>query len=152
MPVTLFEVDELWALTSERLMHPISQATVDDAEGPVPKARRTTQEGGTDTSQQRVILVTEPHTDINAGFVVVMDSGHFPPLGFEVVDEQASTLDDDIAEEFWLNLAINHSRPTEALRLNTFVTSMILRPCRLKNRYFPPCRARHDSSDGRSTT
>ena len=34
-----------------------------------------------------------------------MDSGHSPPLDFEVVDEQASTLDDDIAEEFWLNLA-----------------------------------------------
>ena len=69
VPVTLFEVDELWALTSEPLMHPTFPAPVDNVEGPVPKARRTTQEGGTDTSQQRVILVTEPHTDINAGLL-----------------------------------------------------------------------------------
>ena len=38
-------------------------------------------------------------------FVVVLDSGHDSPLDIEGIEEQAAKLADNVAEEFWLNLA-----------------------------------------------
>ena len=67
VPVTLFEVDELWALTSEPLFPCQAPAQGSGTDGPAHKARKTRQEEEEEEEGQRVILVTEPHTDINAG-------------------------------------------------------------------------------------
>ena len=55
--------------------------------------------------EQRVILVTEPHTDINAGFVVVLDSGHDSPLDIEGIEDLAAKVTDSALEKFWVDLA-----------------------------------------------
>ena len=105
IPITLFEVDELWALTTEPVMPPTSQTQVDQADSPIPKARKTTKEGASESSPQRVLLVTEPHTDINAGLVVVLDSGHDAPVDIEDLACQAASLDDAQKDNFWLQTA-----------------------------------------------
>ena len=83
MPVTLFEVEELWALTSESLFPCQTPEQCSGTDGPAHKARKTRQEEEEDEEGQRVILVTEPHTDINAGFVVILGSEHNAPLDIE---------------------------------------------------------------------
>ena len=55
--------------------------------------------------EQRVILVTEPHTDINAGFVVVLGSGHDPPLDIEQIEDQVAKAAGTAQEKIWLDLA-----------------------------------------------
>ena len=54
---------------------------------------KTKQDGGVST-----------HTDINAGFVVVMDSGHDPPFDMEEIGEQVAAFGGS-ADEFWHDLA-----------------------------------------------
>ena len=41
---------------------------------------------------QRVILVTEPHTDINAGLVIVLSSDHESPIDLANAAELAAQL------------------------------------------------------------
>ena len=50
-----------------------------EADGPVYKACKTKQDEE-DNLGQRVIPVAEPHTDINAGLVIILDSDHESPL------------------------------------------------------------------------
>ena len=95
-----------WALTSEPLTQDHSAAFGNQMEEPVHKARKTQQEGGKDMEEQRVILVTEPHTDINAGFVVVLGSGHDPPLDIEQIEDQVAKAAGTAQEKIWLDLAI----------------------------------------------
>ena len=97
MPVTLFEIDELWALTSEPLLQSHLPAQGSNADGPAPKARKTQQAECMNVVEQRVILVTEPHT----GFVVVLDSGHTSPLDIDGMEKVA----DSGLEKFWSDLA-----------------------------------------------
>ena len=117
VPVTLFEVDELWALTSEPLLQCQTPAQGSNPDGPAPKARKTQQEEGMHDAEQRVILVTEPHTDTNAGFVVVLDSGHEAPLDIESMDEQASQATGSALGKFWLDLAAEAFAKYRALTL-----------------------------------
>ncbi len=49
------------------------------------KSRTTSRETSSGGTPRRVLLVTEPHTDINAGFVVVMESADDAPLDLEEV-------------------------------------------------------------------
>ena len=105
VPVTLFQVEELWALTSEPLFPCQTPAQSSGTDGPAHKARKTRQGEEEDEEGQRVILVTEPHTDINAGFVVILGSGHDAPLDIESVDEQSAQLPGSALAEFWDDLA-----------------------------------------------
>ena len=73
--MTLFEVEELWALTSQALFRCQAPEQCGGTDGPAYKARKTQQDEEEDEGQ-RVILVAEPHTDINAGFVVILGSEH----------------------------------------------------------------------------
>ena len=86
-------------------------------DGPAPKPRKTQQDEGMHDAEQRVILVTEPHTDINAGFVVVLDSGHEAPLDIESMDEQASQATGSALDKFWLDLAAEAFAKYRALTL-----------------------------------
>ena len=84
---------------------------------PAHKARKTRQEEEEEEEGQRVILVTEPHTDINAGFVVILDSGHDAPLDIESVDEQSAQLPCSAQAEFWDDLATEAFAKYRALTL-----------------------------------
>ena len=109
--MTLFEVDELWALTSEPLFPCQAPAQGSGTDGPAHKARKTRQEEEEEEEGQRVILVTEPHTDINAGFVVIL------PLDIESVDEQSAQLPCSAQAEFWDDLATEAFAKYRALTL-----------------------------------
>ena len=81
VPVTLFEVEDLWQ-EAQRLQHsgfpgpvPTSSCAgglnLDQADQtPLPKSPK----------EQGVILVTEHNAEVNAGFVVLRGSNHAPPL------------------------------------------------------------------------
>ena len=117
MPVTLFEIDERWALTSEPLFPCQTTAQGSSTDGPALKARKTRQEEEVEEDEQRVILVTEPHTDINAGFVVILDSGHDAPLDIDYVEEQSAQLPYSAQAEFWDDLATEALAKYRALTL-----------------------------------
>ena len=80
VPVTLFEVEDLWQ-EAQRLQHC-------GLPGPVPTSSWA---GGLNSDQvdqtalpkpkpQGVILVTEHNAEVNAGFAVLRGSNHAPPL------------------------------------------------------------------------
>ena len=80
IPVSLFEIDELWTLTAQALTLPHAAGRQGEADGPAQKARKTKKDDEEDNLGQRVILVTEPHTDINAGLVIILGSDHESPI------------------------------------------------------------------------
>ncbi len=63
-----------------------------EADSSAHKARKTKQDEEEDNLGQRVILVTEPHTDINAGLVIILDSDHDSPLDLADAAEAAGQL------------------------------------------------------------
>ena len=85
VPVTLFEIEELWALTTQALTLNRMSEQQGEADGPAHKARKTRQDDEEDNPGQRVILVTEPHTDINAGLVIILGSDHDSPLDSSIL-------------------------------------------------------------------
>ena len=89
VPVTLFEIEELWMLTTEPLFSQVS-AISHGADGPAHKARKTQQVHDGEEEAPRVVLVTEPHTDINAGFVVIFGSQHPAPMDIEELDQHCA--------------------------------------------------------------
>ena len=91
VPVTLFEIEELWALTTQALTFNRVSEQQGEADGPAHKARKTRQDDE-DNPGQRVILVTEPHTDINAGLVIILGSDHDSPLDLADAAEEAGQL------------------------------------------------------------
>ena len=91
LPLTLFEISELWHLAAPVSL-PLGRKVVDEGEGvrateamplggsshPPKRARR---EPHRDTlPPQGVILFTEPHSELNAGLVVICASRHQPIL------------------------------------------------------------------------
>ena len=104
VPVTLFEIEELWALTTHALtFNRMSEPQV-AADGPAYKARKTKQDDEGDNQGQRVILVTEPHTDINAGLVIILGSDHDSPLDLANAVEEAGQLPPTGQDEYWDSL------------------------------------------------
>ena len=74
------QIEELWTLTTQALTLTRVAEQQGEADGPAHKARKTKQDEEEDNLGQRVILVTEPHTDINAGLVIILGSDHESPL------------------------------------------------------------------------
>ena len=80
VPVTLFEVEDLWR-EAQRLQH-------SGFPGPVPTSSwaggvnsdQVDQTALPDPKPQGVILVTEHNAEVNAGFAVLRGSNHAPPL------------------------------------------------------------------------
>ena len=116
VPVALFEVEELWALTSEPLSCQ-APAPGSGTDGPAHKARKTRQDEEEQVKEPRVILVTEPHTDINAGFVVIFGSQHSAPLDMESIDQQCSQIKDSDLAEWWEEVATTAYKKYRALTL-----------------------------------
>ena len=87
LPVTLFEIEDLWTeaylarypahldtgLPQEHPLHACPRFKSD------PKVLYTQQRVNSTRMGQGVLLVTEPHSELNAGMVVVFRSSH-PPL------------------------------------------------------------------------
>ena len=88
VPVALFEIEELWALTTQALTFSRTSEQHGGADGPAHKARKTRQDDEENNKGQRVILFTEPRTDINAGLVIILGS----PLDFAEAAEEAGQL------------------------------------------------------------
>ena len=86
VPVALFEIEELWMLTTKPLFSQVPTAS-HGADSPAHKARKTQQDHDEEEEAPRVVLVTEPHTDINAGFVVIFGSQHSAPMDIEELDQ-----------------------------------------------------------------
>ena len=105
VPVTLFEIEELWALTTQALSLCHMSDQSGGADGPAHKARKTRRDEEEEDKGQRVILVTEPHTDINAGFVVILGSEHDSPLDIEKAADEAVHLPDSCQAKHWDDLA-----------------------------------------------
>ena len=130
VPVTLFEIEELWVLTSEPLS---SQAHAPNhgIDGPAHKARKTQQDHDEEEKAPRVILVTEPHTDINAGFVVIFGSQHSAPIDIENLDQHCAQNKNTDLTEWWEEIATIAHTKYRALTLEylcnysdpTFLTS-----------------------------
>ena len=76
-----------------------------EADGPAHKARKTKQDEEEDNLGQRVILVTEPHTDINAGVVIILGSDHESPLDLADAAEVAGQFPPAGQDEYWDGLA-----------------------------------------------
>ena len=115
IPVSLFEIDELWALTTQALTLPQATEQQGEADGPAQKARKTKKDDDEDNLGQRVILVTEPHTDINAGLVIILSSDHDSPIDLANAAELAAQLPPGDQDEFWDGLAaevLGHYRDT----------------------------------------
>ncbi len=87
-------------LTTERMLPPAPLAHDTETVGPSSKSRRIKQEDTTEDTPQHVMLVTEPHTDINVGFVVVLESAHDAPLA-----QQSVGLPQDQRDSFWKQAA-----------------------------------------------
>ena len=104
VPVTLFEIEELWMLTTKSLF---SQAPTSSqgADSPAHKARKTQQDHAEEEDAPRVVLVTEPHTDINAGFVVIFGSQHSAPMDIEEIDQHCAQNQDTGLAEWWEEMA-----------------------------------------------
>ena len=82
---------------------------------PAQKARKTKKDDDEDNLGQRVILVTEPHTDINAGLVIILGSDHESPIDLANAAEVAAQLPPEDQDEFWDGLAaeiLGHYRDT----------------------------------------
>ena len=105
VPVSLFEIEELWALTAQALTLPRVAEHQGEADGPAHKARKTKKDEEEDNLGQRVILVTEPHTDINAGLVIILGSDHESPLDLANAAEVADQLPPAGQDEYWDGLA-----------------------------------------------
>ena len=105
IPVSLFEIDELWTLTAQALTLPHAAERQGEADGPAQKARKTKKDDDEDNLGQRVILVTEPHTDINAGLVIILGSDHESPIDLANAAEVAAQLPPEDQDEFWDGLA-----------------------------------------------
>ena len=76
-----------------------------EADGSAHKARKTKQDEEEDNLGQRVILVTEPHTDINAGLVIILGSDHESPLDLADAAKVAGQLPPAGQDEYWDDLA-----------------------------------------------
>ena len=110
VPVTLFEIEELWVLTSEPLSSQV-RAPNHGTDGPAHKARKTQQDHDEEEKAPRVILVTEPHTDINAGFVVIFGSQHSAPIDIENLDQHCAQNKDTDLTGWWEETAtIAHTK------------------------------------------
>ena len=80
-------------------------------DAPAHKARKTQQDQDEEAKEPRVILVTEPHTDINAGFVVIFGSQHSAPIDMESLDQQCAQNKDSDLAEWWGEMAtIAHTK------------------------------------------
>ena len=105
VPVSLFEIEELWLLTTQALTLPRVAEQQGEADGPAHKARKTKKDEEEDNLGQRVILVTEPHTDINAGLVIILGSDHESPLDLANAADVAAQLPPEDQDEYWDGLA-----------------------------------------------
>ena len=105
VPVALFEIEELWALTTQALTFSRTSEQHGGADGPAHKARKTRQDDEEDNKGQRVILFTEPHADINAGLAIILGSEHDSPLDFAEAAEEAGQLPHASQVEYWDGLA-----------------------------------------------
>ena len=116
VPVTLFEIEELWALTTQALTFSRMSEQQGGADGPAHKARKTRQDDEEDNKGQRVILVTEPHTDINAGLVIILGSEHDSPLDLAKAAEEAGHISHAGQTEYWDDLAAERATTLDYLR------------------------------------
>ena len=81
VPVTLFEVEDLWQKAQRLRPHgpPCEAATISCA-GEMNLDSLGQADGPLSPIEQGVILVTEHNAELNAGFVVLLGSNHAPPL------------------------------------------------------------------------
>ena len=86
-------------------------------DGTAHKARKTQQDHDEDEEAPRVILVTEPHTDINAGFVVIFGSQHSAPIDIENLDQHCAQNKGTDLTEWWEEMAIIAHTKYRALTL-----------------------------------
>ncbi len=102
IPVTLIEVDRLWLLTTGQMLPPSPLSKDTETAGPNAKSRRTTQEATTVDTPRRVFTCHRTtYTDINAGFVVILESAHEPPLYFDDLAREAVDLPQEQRVSFW---------------------------------------------------
>ena len=130
IPVSLFEIDELWALTSQALTLPQAAEQQGEADGPAQKARKTKKDDDEDNLGQRVILVTEPHTNINAGLVIILSSDHDSPIDLANAAELAAK----IKMSFGMALRQKCLDTTGTRHWATSATTMTLYTARLRNK------------------
>ena len=85
------------------------------------KSRRTSHASATDDVPQLVLLVTEPQTDINAGFVLVNWSAHDPPFDLEEVAKEADGLPPEQRDSFWKEKSMEAKLQVSNLLENFYV-------------------------------
>ena len=91
-------------LTTKPLFSQVPAAS-HSADSPAHKARKTQQDHDEEEEAPRVVLVTEPHTDINAGFVVIFGSQHSAPLDIEEIDQHCAQNQDADLTVWWEEMA-----------------------------------------------
>ena len=102
LPLTLFEIAELWSLASPDRVplgsHPADNeelSRMEDESGAQPTdhpyKRARTDPDPAPSPPQGVILFTEPHSELNAGLVVVCASRHPPIVDLSPLDVPAMT-------------------------------------------------------------
>ena len=97
-------------LTTKPLFSQVPAAS-HGADSPAHKARKTQQDHDEEEEAPRVVLVTEPHTDINAGFVVIFGSQHSAPVDIEEIDQRCAQNQDADLTEWWEEMAtIAHTK------------------------------------------
>ena len=123
LPLTLFEVAELWSLASTERV-PIGSHSA-DREEPTrmesaagmqqtgnPHKRARTDPDSEPCPPQGVILFTEPHSELNAGLVVICASRHSPIVDLSPLDMPVATRaeNDGLVEKLAADAIVGYQR------------------------------------------